>query len=202
MDDPRHAWLVGHDGLWSHQALGLSPLELAKIADTLRSLHVRRAHPLDQSLRGGTQTEGTLFWRADPEIAMLKAAISQAVSRHVAALPARVEGHPTLAVSERRGWRFTGSWSVRLTGDGFHVAHVHPEGWLSSACYLALPDLSGDEGALELGVPPKELQAKLAPLAVIHPAPGRLALFPSWLWHGTRPFPKGERLTVAFDIAI
>jgi hypothetical protein len=31
--------------------------------------------------------------------------------------------------------------------------------------------------------------------------PGRMALFPSYLFHGTRPFSEGERLTVAFDVA-
>lgn len=28
----------------------------------------------------------------------------------------------------------------------------------------------------------------------------RLVLFPSYMFHGTRPFGKGERLTVAFDV--
>jgi len=36
---------------------------------------------------------------------------------------------------------------------------------------------------------------------LIEPKPGRLALFPSWMWHGTRPFAEGERITVAFDVA-
>ena len=31
--------------------------------------------------------------------------------------------------------------------------------------------------------------------------PGRLALFPSTMWHGTVPFADGERLTIAFDVA-
>jgi hypothetical protein len=36
---------------------------------------------------------------------------------------------------------------------------------------------------------------------VLRPVPGRLALFPSYLWHGTVPFSDAEpRLTVAFDM--
>ena len=35
----------------------------------------------------------------------------------------------------------------------------------------------------------------------VEPRPGRLVLFPSWMWHGTVPFGAGERLTVAFDVA-
>jgi len=31
--------------------------------------------------------------------------------------------------------------------------------------------------------------------------PGRLVLFPSYLYHGTRPFSAGERLSVAFDVS-
>lgn len=97
-----------------------------------------------------------------------------------------------------------GSWSVRLTSQGFHVNHVHPEGVLSSACYISLPPSlgAGDtrDGWLELGRPPEQLSLGLEPLASIEPRPGRLALFPSYLFHGTRPFADGERLTVAFDV--
>ena len=35
----------------------------------------------------------------------------------------------------------------------------------------------------------------------VRPEPGRLVLFPSYMWHGTAPFSGDEdRLTVAFDI--
>jgi hypothetical protein len=102
------------------------------------------------------------------------------------------------------GMAFGPSWSVRLTEGGFHAAHFHPGGILSSACYISLPDsfASGEEkaGWLELGRPPAELGLDLPPLATFEPKPGRLVLFPSFLFHGTRPFRGGERLTVAFDL--
>jgi hypothetical protein len=41
----------------------------------------------------------------------------------------------------------------------------------------------------------------LAPLKIVEPRAGGLILFPSYLYHGTRPFCAGERLTVAFDAA-
>jgi hypothetical protein len=41
----------------------------------------------------------------------------------------------------------------------------------------------------------------LPPFRTIEPKPGRLALFPSYMWHGTRPFAEGERMTVAFDVS-
>jgi hypothetical protein len=35
----------------------------------------------------------------------------------------------------------------------------------------------------------------------IRPRPGRLVLFPSYMWHGTVPFTTAERrMTIAFDI--
>jgi hypothetical protein len=46
-----------------------------------------------------------------------------------------------------------------------------------------------------------ELGLDLPPVRLIEPKPGRLVLFPSTMWHGTRPFTEGERLTVAFDVA-
>ncbi|MEY4239318.1 MAG: hypothetical protein RL339_1919, partial [Pseudomonadota bacterium] len=98
-----------------------------------------------------------------------------------------------------------GSWSVRLAGAGFHSSHTHVRGWISSACYVSLPE--PDElgappaGWLSLGNPPPELGLDLPPLRQIEPRPGRLALFGSTLWHATEPFAAGERLTFAFDVA-
>jgi hypothetical protein len=52
---------------------------------------------------------------------------------------------------------------------------------------------------LEIGRPPGDLAIKLEPIASFTPLPGHLVLFPSFLYHGTRPFGSGERLSVAFD---
>jgi hypothetical protein len=101
--------------------------------------------------------------------------------------------------------RFSGSWSVRLRDAGFHVNHVHPQGWISSALYVALPASEDGRdphaGWLTLGEPPRGLIPQTLQGRYIEPKPGRLVLFPSWMWHGTVPFPSGERLTVAFDVA-
>ena len=206
--DPRAAWLEGDPRLVGVYDIGLDPAALGALADHLRTLHIAVAAPLDQSVRGGTQTDGNLLLRTDPLISDLKQRLLAIVERHVAQLPPppdpRGPGHPTLPV--RRGpLRIAGSWSVRLTGAGFHTDHVHPQGWFSSALYLALPEtLGGAEtdhaGWLSLGEA-RDLVPGLAPHRLVEPRPGRLVLFPSTMWHGTRPFPQGERLTVAFDIA-
>jgi hypothetical protein len=74
---------------------------------------------------------------------------------------------------------------------------------LSSAFYVRVPalDESSREGWLELGRPPPDLRMDLEPLATIEPEAGNLVLFPSYLYHGTRPFTSGERLSVAFDVS-
>ena len=51
-----------------------------------------------------------------------------------------------------------------------------------------------------MGPQPPGLRMDLATYLRIEPKPGRLALFPSTMWHGTVPFDDGERLTIAFDI--
>ncbi len=201
--DPRWQALEGDPRLIGIYDLGDDIPQLAALAERLRSLHLALHHPLDQSLRGGTQTDGTLFSRIEPEICALRAAIVAAVERHIAQLPPPDSANPTL-ISRRAPIRFAGSWSVRLTDAGFHVNHVHPQGWLSSAFYVSLPEatMGGPDhsGWLSLGEA-TELGLALEPIRLIEPKPGRLVLFPSTMWHGTRPFTAGERLTVAFDVA-
>ncbi|WP_205958344.1 putative 2OG-Fe(II) oxygenase [Qipengyuania sediminis] len=202
LGDPRSAWLSGQDGLVATCDIGIGEGELSQIAALLRRLHRTRAHPLGQSLRGGTQTRGALFARTEPALARLRDALMAAVARYREALPPADAAHPLLRHRDS-DLRMSGSWSVRLTDAGYHISHIHSEGLISSACYLALPDPCADDtraGWLELGRPPAELGFDLEPLAMIEPRVGRLALFPSFLFHGTRPFPAGERLSVAFDV--
>lgn len=203
--DPRSEWLEGDERLVGVYDIAdrLPPLD--QLAETLRELHTLSGQPLAQSLRGGTQTDGNLFHRIDPVIVQLREAIVKTVGEHAASLPPHDPEHPTLR-EQRGSIRFAGAWSVRLREGGYHANHVHPMGWLSSALYVALPtDLGqGDHsGWLALGEPrDPSFPLDLPPHRMVEPRPGRLALFPSWMWHGTRPFGQGERLTVAFDVAV
>jgi tetratricopeptide (TPR) repeat protein len=201
--DDRWQWLEGDERLIGVYDIGDKLPSLDALAERLRGLHVSLNQPLEQSLRGGTQTDGPLFSRIAPEIQALRTLIVETVERHVAQLPPPAPGHPTL-ISRRAPIRFAGSWSVRLTGEGFHVNHVHPAGWISSAFYVALPEAAmggaAHAGWLSIGEA-SELGLDLPPIRLIEPRPGRLVLFPSSMWHGTRPFATGERLTVAFDVA-
>ncbi len=203
--DSRAAWLDGDPAFLAHYDLPLDFAELQALAEHLRRLHLSCHHPAEQSLRGGTQTEGALFLRTDPELAAIRAHILEAVRAYVDALPPEDDTHPLLGPG-RSKLLFAGSWSVRLTAQGFHVHHTHPLGWISSACYVSLPatDQMGAEpaGWIELGAPPPDLRIELPAYARAEPKPGRLVLFPSTMWHGTIPFADGERLTIAFDMAV
>jgi tetratricopeptide (TPR) repeat protein len=199
--DPRWQWLEGDERLVGVYDLAGEIPSLDRLAELLRGLHQNLHQPMEQSVRGGTQTDGPLLSRIEPEIRALRAAIVAAVERHVAQLPPPAEGHPSL-IAGRGPVRFSGSWSVRLPGAGFHSNHIHPAGWLSSALYVTLPPPGeGQAGWLKLGEPQEELGLDLAPFRHVEPKPGRLVLFPSTMWHGTVPFAAGERMTVAFDVA-
>jgi hypothetical protein len=203
MGDERWDWLNGGQSVSVVDLLPkLPPIE--RLAGLLRTIHKSQGEHLDQSLRGGTQTDGPLFSRIEPEIRALRSAVVEAIEDYVARLPSPLVGHPLLGQRRDRRIRFAGSWSVRLRQKGYHVPHVHPQGWISSALYIAVPsdtDHDSREGWLEIGRPRPELGVQVEPLAHVEPAPGRLVLFPSWMWHGTIPFPSGERMSVAFDAA-
>lgn len=224
-DDPREFWLCDYDNLVV--ALDLEDVEQAdppsggeqppqdamrasaarfalSVAPALNRLHVQSRAPGNQSLRHGTQTSGSLFARLDAEIQRIQSAVRAAVARHLATLT--FDSHHPFFRRLSTDFRFAGSWSVRLVGSGgHHVAHYHSDGWISSACYLALPDTmggsSGTDGFITFGAPPDNYGLGLEPRKIIEPLPGRLALFPSYVWHGTRAFSgDGVRLTAAFDI--
>ncbi len=202
LSDPKLKWLE-HDGQLVKTIKLYDCSELHPLAACLRRLHGQPLPPAGQSVRFGSQTDGPLFARVEPEIRQLRQRVQQAVADHIAGLGAPTPDHPTLARLPKKV-RFAGSWSVRLNGKGYHSNHVHPQGWLSSVFYVAVP--TADElgpapaGYLGLGAPPEELGLALPPSRVIAPQAGYLTLFPSTMWHGTFPISEGERLSVAFDV--
>jgi hypothetical protein len=198
LGDARADWLDRPDQLIRVTTLDL---DYAALAELLRGLHNAAAPYPDQSVRGGTQTDRPLLFRHEPIIQSARAAIIAAVSDYIAALPPPEPGHPLLG-TPRGEVKLAGSWSVRLGQQGYHAAHSHPAGWISSALYIALPDAMGaaPAGWLRFGTSPPELGLDLPPYRDVQPQVGQLVLFPSTLWHGTVPFDDGERLSIAFDI--
>ncbi|MEQ1865432.1 MAG: tetratricopeptide repeat protein, partial [Micropepsaceae bacterium] len=175
----------------------------AALAEALLSLHTTKAEPLDQTLRGGTQTSGLLFRRKSAMIERLREQIEAAVGDYVR----EMAEHPTHPFLSRRQeqFGFTHSWSCKLRSSGFHTNHVHPMGWISSAYYVSLPEALDDDvlrpGWLKFGQSHLELGGCDRPEHFVRPAVGHLVLFPSYFWHGTVPFEStSDRLTVAFDV--
>jgi tetratricopeptide (TPR) repeat protein len=203
LEDKRAGWLDGDPTLVQSFDINFSNEELATLAETLRRLHVMRAPYLEQSVRGGTQTDRQLFFNPDPVIQQTKSRIQSAVGDYIAQLSAKDEAHPLLG-APRDEQLFEGSWSVKLGAQGYHSCHTHSRGWISSAFYVSLPESAkmglAPAGWLQFGTPPPELGLSLEPTATVEPRPGRLVLFPSNMWHGTVPFTDGERLSIAFDI--
>ncbi|WP_234033113.1 2OG-Fe(II) oxygenase family protein [Erythrobacter rubeus] len=207
--DARADWLHGQEGLVQIRPLAGREGLVSDAASELRKLHDNSAMPIGQSLRGGSQTRGILFDRAEPIFAELRDAILATLKEYRADLPPLDETHPLLRHRETP-WSLAGSWSVRLAGgDDHHASHIHPAGIVSSALYLVVPEAAADEtarqGWLELGRPPRDLGLELPALATIKPKPGHLALFPSTMYHGTTPFGavgQSERMTVAFDVKV
>lgn len=197
LEDEREHWLCDYERLVMPIDLGID----SGLKVVLEARHQTQAHPADQSLRGGTQTRGNLFHSTDPAIMGLARDIARAVEARLAALPAD-PSHPFLARNTGQ-IDFVGAWSVRLKSEGFHISHIHPAGWLSSALYVSLPEsvkAGTGEGALAFGVPDAALGLDLAPRRTVQPTEGQLVIFPSYLWHGTTPFvSEAPRLTLAFD---
>ncbi len=178
------------------------------LAQELTRLHTDAEAPIDQTLRHGTQTRGDLFDLDLPLVQALKGQIAAAITAWLATLPAE-PGHPFLGrlPSPLQAWHFTDSWSSRLRRSGFHTNHIHSHGWLSSCYYVATPPSALRDGSrdgwIKFGEPdlPEPLRSSLPAGRMEAPQPGRLALFPSYLWHGTTPFQdEAYRLTVAFDV--
>jgi hypothetical protein len=203
--DARADWLDRGSELIKTFELALAPDALANLGQVLRGLHKAKSPYLEQSVHGGTQTDGQILFHHNPAIQDIRARITGAVYDYLDALPPPEPGHPLLGCQRGR-ITFSGSWSVRLLPSGFHSTHTHPQGMISSAFYVDLP-AAGDLGLppagwLELGAPPPDLAIDLPAYQQIEPKPGRLALFPSTQWHATKPFEKGERLTIAFDVTL
>ncbi len=203
MDDERQHWLDRPDALIQSADVGLSSAELGTLAEVLRSLHTMGQPYIEQTVRGGTQTDRSVLLRHEPIIQRAREAWMEAIRSLIAQLPVRESGHPFLG-APRGHLLLGGSWSVRLGAQGHNVPHTHPMGWMSSSLYVAIPDAAkrgpAPAGHISFGAPPPELGLDLAPYCSIAPKPGMVVTFPSMMWHAVEPFTAGERLMIALDI--
>jgi tetratricopeptide (TPR) repeat protein len=210
LGDERDAWLNDYDRFVQARQLetpeGYDNLEhfLTELRRVLIGMHDTVTHPIDQSLKGGTQTAGRLIHQPIKEIQDFRRVLEKQIDDYLASLP-KDPSHPFLGRLSGE-YRFSGSWSVRLNSEGFHVNHVHPAGWLSGPTYIEVPAVIRDddetragwvkfgETGLNLG-PDRERVGK-----AVRPAEGLVAFFPSYIWHGTYPLVSEEhRMTAPMD---
>jgi tetratricopeptide (TPR) repeat protein len=178
-------------------------LEFNEFLDSfLMQVHQTKYYPYDQTVRGGTQTHGNLLTWENEALRLLIQSFDLCIHEHLNKV---AQFDPPFALfPQTQAFKYSASWSVKLKDQGFHTMHVHPMGWFSSAYYVNLPDdmdQGSREGWLKFGEPNFKLHEPLPAQFYVRPEPGKLALFPSYMWHGTVPFKAQQtRTTVVFDI--
>ena len=161
--------------------------------------------PLDQTMRGGTQIPNHLFKAPSRLTHTIKIQIKQTLKEYIGSLKLDLK-HPFLRFKNRE-FRFSGAWSTILYGSGYDGSHIHNDGWLSGVYYIKVPDFPDEvwasgEGCLQIGEPPSQfVSPKNQAQKILKPIAGSLTLFPSYYWHGVKPFKRdGIRHAIAFDI--
>jgi tetratricopeptide (TPR) repeat protein len=189
-DPPRMVMLHDHaDGV-------LTPALCAELAAIVEQDPSGRDDPFGKSTQGGRQT-GELDPASHPALLALESLLLDLL---------RTEG-PQDADAGDIALRL---WGTRLTAGGAQSPHHHPLGEMSGVVYVGQPvDMQATDpeaGALVFGHPPARiaqapgLAGTARPGHVVAPAPGLVVLFPSHLWHATRPFSAaGARVSLAFD---
>ncbi len=210
LEDPKANWLNNYDDFIQADLLetpeGYQNLGhfISVLREELTAMHKGELQPLDQSVKGGTQTVGRLLSEQSNVIQEFKQLLENKVSNYLKSLPTDVS-HPFLSRNNQK-FKFSGSWSVKLKGGGFHINHVHPQGWLSCCTYIEVPpNVKPDDpnksgwvkfGETSLGLEDKEIIGKQ-----ICPQEGLCVLFPSYFWHGTNSFNSDtSRMTIPCDI--
>lgn len=209
MEDERDELLNGYDTLVRPMELeipeGFSSMEdfNHELNAWLDKVHPKTREYINQSLRGGTQTPDQIFGRGYSLVEKIRARIDEAIARYIAELK-EDDKHPFLS-RRSQNFHYTGSWSSRLRDCGFHVNHIHPQGWISACYYVALPSVVEDkqerQGWIKFGEPSFKIALKEPIRRAIQPKAGRLVVFPSYMWHGTIAFRDNQpRTTIAFDL--
>lgn len=170
--------------------------------------HVKNHSSLEYERSGNTTRKGAhtgnLLETPATPVRELFDWIEHRIRQYLGSLP-KIASHPYLAWSPDQ-WDID-AWGVVIQPGGYQEPHIHPDGWISGVYYVAVPDdvTAADDdwqGCLELGTPPAPFSnTGKFPVQLLRPHPGRLNIFPSFLWHRTLPYEaSGERICIAFDV--
>ncbi|PHS31200.1 MAG: hypothetical protein COA95_07090 [Methylophaga sp.] len=153
-------------------------------------------------LVNGVQSAGNLLKRPEPVFQQLAVCVADAVERY----RKNFEDSDCVLIKHfPKSIEFASSWYVRMKQGGHLNSHMHEEGWISGAMYLALPtDKKHEhEGSIEVSTHGDEYPKKHDNFSTktIAPEVGDFVMFPSSLFHRTVPFSSDEeRICIAFDL--
>ncbi len=198
--DPAH--LVRVVDLPTPRGYGNEESYWSALANALSDLHANYNGAFEQNSQAAIQTPRPLMDERNDLFDTFFDLAQDAVEYYVADMPDD-SAHMFFGRKSTRVRRAS-AWTVRLVAGGAHSNHVHTLGWISSAFYARVPPRDAADaphaGWLKFGEPDLPMPG-CGPLHWVEPKVGRLVLFPSYLWHGTEPFPRGERITIAFDMS-
>ncbi len=167
--------------------------------------HIRNRVTLDYNLYGSSTHGG---WHSrnllqDPHKTMvaLRSVLQQIFETYVSQLPS---DNDHLFLRRRSVNARLVAQAQILESQGYLSSHIHPGGWISSAYYLSVPDVISQttekSGWLEFGRPTAEIKTNVElETRTVMPEPGLAVLFPSYFFHGTRPF-KSEKLRISLGV--
>lgn len=169
--------------------------------------HIRRDvtldfEPMGASTRGGWHSQDILQEPSEA-IAALKSLLQGVFQSYFAQLTLD-PGHPFMR-QKHSNVRIAAQAQI-LDSQGFLLSHIHPSGWVSGAFYLAIPDEvaegEDDPGWIEFGRPTAEITCSATlEQRRYKPEEGMAILFPSYFFHGTRPFRSDSpRISLGMDL--
>ena len=151
----------------------------------------------------GVQSSGNLFKRKESSFSKLDNALKKSINRYFANYQ-NVDNE--FIRSFPKEINFSSAWYVKMQSGGHLSSHIHEDGWISGAVYLAIPKDSGSngqEGAIELSSDGDEYPRLHDEFEkkVILPNEGDVVFFPSSVFHRTISFNSNEeRICIAFDL--
>ena len=167
--------------------------------------HIRRRvaleyDPVGVSTKGGWHSKNLLV-DSHKSMMALRSMLQQVFETYVSKLPDESD-HPFLGRG-RNQVKLVAQAQI-LESQGYLLSHIHPGGWISSAYYLAVPDAvsqsDAQSGWLEFGRPTADLKIDVdLETRCVRPEPGMAVLFPSYFFHGTRPF-DGDAFRISLGV--
>ncbi len=135
--------------------------------------------------------------------ASIFAELEQALARHVAAFARELE----FDLAGRK-LALDSLWVNVMNKGAIHAPHIHPHSVISGTYYVAVPPGSGSirfedpRLPLMMAAPPRKEKARAQNrlFVDVHPRPGMLLLWESWLRHGVETNrASGRRISVSFN---